>query len=83
MVNFVGVPKPHNIMMHQRFVDVVLSDGMSYVALLFLFTPLSIQTMKLTCNVSMIYQIISLLEISYFKSLQKGISLQVPIKARN
>lgn len=69
-------------MMHQGLVNIVLPDGMPYITLLLVLTPLSIQTVKLTCNVSMLYQVISLLEISYFKSLQKGIYLQLPTLAK-
>lgn len=63
--------------------DVILPNCMSNVTLFLFFTPLSIQTMKLTCNVSMLYQVICLLEISYFKSLQKDIFLQLPTMAKN
>lgn len=81
MVNLKNVPKPNNVMVHQGFVNVILSNRMPYVTLLLLFTPLGIQTMELTCNVSMLYQVVSLLEISYFKSLQKDVVSQLPIQA--
>lgn len=81
MVDLKNVPKPNYVMVHQGFVNFILSNCMPYVTLLLLFTPLSIQTMELTCNVSMLNQVISLLEISYFKSLQKDVFSQLPIQA--
>ena len=71
MINLENVPEPNDVIMHQCFVDVVLPNCMPYITLLLLFTPLSIQPMQLTSDISMFYQVISLLEISYFKITAK------------
>ena len=71
LVYLKSVPKPDNVIMNQGLVNVVLSDSMPDVTLFLLFAPLGIETMELTCNISMVYQVKSLPEISHFKSLQK------------
>lgn len=45
LINLKNVPKPNYVTVHQCFMNIVFPDRMPYIALLLLFTPLSIQAM--------------------------------------
>jgi len=68
--------------MNQGLVNVVLSDSMPDVTLFLLLTPLRIETMELTCDISMVYQIKSLPEILHFKITAEMYMLTLPLKAK-
>jgi ABC-type transport system involved in cytochrome c biogenesis permease component len=68
--------------MDQGLLNFTLPHYVLPVIVLPLLTPLIIYTMKLAGNISMFHQVKSLLEISYVKSLYKGIYLQLPLKAK-
>lgn len=79
LINLENVPKPNYVMVNQCFMNVVFPDCMSYITLLLIFTPLSIQTMKLTGNISMFHQVKSL--PTYFtKYHHKNFILVIRIK---
>lgn len=81
LINLEYVPEPNDVMMHQTFVDVVFTEGMSNVTLFLFFTPLSIQPVKLACDISMFHQVICLPKISQFKTTAKVYGLTIGNKA--
>jgi hypothetical protein len=64
VIDLKDIPQPYDVRMDESLMNIVLSNSMSNVALLLLFTPLHIEAVKLASHVSVLDQIICLFTFS-------------------